>query len=815
MTRVLDREALRERARDLGGSNGFKQVFVTLDTGATPPRALLEIEFHNGNHLTPLPAAAEFRITGGSRIRAGDTPSQVHVAGVTGASVTTLTLQVTPIGDYSTYTLHWLWADADPLFASIPFKFRPGCFNLNCAPDWDPAEPARDEPAIDYLAKDYDSFRHVLITAIMQRVPGWAATSEADFDQVLIDLIAADADELSDYQDRVMNEAYLLAARKRVSLARHARLVDYHVHQGNQATTWLAVRVASDLTLPREFGVWTDETWSAPGATIFATTREKRCFASLNELTPYAWDGSVTAIEAGSTEADLVLSPPMTQADAIAVRDLLLDPAVEYLLIQEALNPDTGTVNGRDIGARQLLRLVPLGSTPPRAEAAYDPVGNSWLVRVRWQQANALTRRYCLVTHCTGQPPVTGITLFFGNVVEASHGRPHVTTFRAPGADLGPGDDHPFVSLDEAHYKRTDWGALCRLTHAPLAYRNTAPGGEVAPRTTLEVRVSGFADLWAEQTDLIESQGDDEHFLVETDEFAGSTLRFGTGVNGAQLPEDAIVTCSYRVSQGTAGNAGSDTLTGFDRVAFPLVQAVWNPLDVTNGRDPEPVAEIVRRAPEAYRARQLRAVTLDDYRRRAEEVPGVAHARARYGWTGSWRTVRVAIDPEGTTVLDPFLRERIARHLEAVRLIGEDLEIRTALYVPLDIHLRLCAHPQYWPEDLRIELEMEFSEGHTTDGRQGFFHPDLWTFGQPLYASQIIGRALAVEGVERVLRLSLRRWNPGAGGALTTIVVDPADIPQPVAPKLEVGAFEIIRVANDPDHLEHGRILFEILGGRR
>jgi len=815
MTRVLDREALRERARDLGSSNGFNQVFVTLDTGATPPRALLEVEFHNANHLTPQMAAAEFRITGGTRMRAGDAPGQVRVASAIGGSGTALTLEVTPIGDYSTYTLHWLWAGADPLFASIPFKFRPGCFNLNCAPEWDPAEPALEEPAIDYLAKDYDSFRHVLITAMMQRVPGWTPTSEADFDQILIDLIAADADELSDYQDRVMNEAYLLTARKRVSIARHARLVDYHVHQGNQATTWLAVRVASDLLLPREFGVWTGETWNAPGAVIFATTLEKRCFASLNELTPYAWDGGVTAIEAGSTEADLALSPPMTKRNAKDLRDLLLDPAVEYLLIQEVLNPETGTIHGRDITARQLLRLLPPGSTPPRAETLHDPVGNSWLVRVRWRQADALKRRYCFLTRCTGQPPVTGLTLFHGNVVEATHGRPHVTTFRAPGADLGPADDHLFVSLDEAHYEKTDGGALCPLTRSPLAYLNTAPGGEVAPLAALEVSVRGFADLWEEQTDLIESKSDAEHFIVETDEFARSAMRFGNGDNGAQLPENVVVTCRYRVGQGTAGNVGADALTGFDPKAFPTVRAVWNPLDVVNGRDPEPVAEIVRRAPEAYRARQLRAVTLDDYRHRAEEVQGVAHARARYAWTGSLRTVKVAIDPEGTTVLDPLLRARIARHLEAVRLIGEDLEIRPALYVPLDIHTRLCAHPHYWPEDLRVELEMEFSDGFTADGRKGFFHPDLWTFGQPLYASQIIGRALAVQGVERVLRLSMRRWNPGSGGGLATLVVDPGDLPHPVPPKLEVDAFEIIQVATDPDHLEHGRVLFEILGGRR
>jgi predicted phage baseplate assembly protein len=327
--------------------------------------------------------------------------------------------------------------------------------------------------------------------------------------------------------------------------------------------------------------------------------------------------------------------------------------------------------------------------------------------------------------------------------------------------------------------------------------------------------VSGFAHPWAEQSDLIESESEDEHFVVETDEYKTSRIRFGNGRNGRALPENAVVPCAYQVGQGKAGNVGAGTLTGFDASAFPEVTEVWNPFDVVDGRDAEPMAEIVRRAPEAYRQRQLRAVTLEDYVRRAEELPGVAHAAARYGWTGSWRTVRVAIDPKETTTLDEILRLQIEAHLNAVRLIGEDLEIRPAQYVPLDIYLSLCVHPHYWPADLDAVLQQEFSDGTTPAGRPGFFHPDSWTFGQPLYASQLIGRALSVRGVERVLSVSIRRLNSLGGASLVEITLAPEDLAQPVIEKLEVDGFEIIQVENDPNHLEKGRILFDILGGRQ
>ena len=118
-----------------------------------------------------------FRIRGGSRIVAGNASGQVQVDGGhrhrrrRGSS-----LRVEPVGDYSTYTLELVWdaSRIDPFFSAIGFKFRPGCFTNDCAPA-QPGRPPRRSRAIDYLAKDYDSFRHTLMVAMAERVPGWAA----------------------------------------------------------------------------------------------------------------------------------------------------------------------------------------------------------------------------------------------------------------------------------------------------------------------------------------------------------------------------------------------------------------------------------------------------------------------------------------------------------------------------------------------------------------------------------------------------------------------------------------------------------------
>jgi len=817
--------------------NGIKFVQVTLVAN----KAELDVHFFNKNYLSTIltdaianPGSVKtiFPITGGFRVPAGQAAGQVQVTQINAhpdPAQAALILTVEPIGDYSTYTLGidtLAYPNIDPLFSEITFKFRPGCFNTNCAPEWEPGKEKKAGPVIDYLAKDYDSFRHTMIAAMMERVPSWEGSSEADLDQVLLELFSAAADELSDYQDRVMNEAYLASVRKRVSLARHSRLMDYHIHQGNQASTWEALEVVLApppalnqlLFLQTAHQFWAGNEKQDELSVVFLTRSEQPVHPLVNRFGLYTWDDSVPSLEAGSITADLkIIGNPEDQATATRIQNLIRAGAIKYLLIQEYLNPATGTVNGRNSSKRQLLRLL---TGNAGAKAMYDPLTGppataKWFVRVNWREEDRLQSNYCFTVECPQR--VEDVSLFHGNLVQVHNGRPTIpaVAFKEPSAQL---------NSNEFHYEPTAWGTVCRLpdTLSPLAYLDTLPGGDVPPLSTLTVNVvlPGGTDEWDEVPNLIHSDASDEngdHYVVETDENGRSLVRFGNGVNGKKLPEAAEVHCEYQYGNGLDGNIGLDTLINFDPAASAIVSQIgvvktlltpaqgqvvscWNPFDVTNGRSPEAAAEIIRRVPEAYRARQLRAVTLSDYVNRAREVPGVSRAAASYAWTGSWRTVRITIDPVGTTGFSDELRRDVTGYLEAVRLIGEDLELRAPRFVPLDIRAALCADPNTWPEDLRFVLEQEFSAGFTPDGRMGFFHPDLWTFGQPLRTSQIIGRIQSIEGVEHVISVTLRRWNETtpAGQEITNLQHN-----------------EIIRVTNDPDHLELGFIFFDVQGGRR
>jgi predicted phage baseplate assembly protein len=162
------------------------------------------------------------------------------------------------IGDFSTYTLRVVEREDgrptdtphhafDPVYGSIDFSFQVGCPSpLDCEPRELCPEPRGYASAIDYLSKDYASFRQLLLDRLDLLVPGWHEVHEPDLLVTLVELLAYEGDRLSYLQDAVATEAYLQTARRRVSVRRHARLVDYYLHEGCNARAWVFVETSED-----------------------------------------------------------------------------------------------------------------------------------------------------------------------------------------------------------------------------------------------------------------------------------------------------------------------------------------------------------------------------------------------------------------------------------------------------------------------------------------------------------------------------------------------------------------------------------------
>jgi predicted phage baseplate assembly protein len=228
---------------------------------------------------------------------------------------------------------------------------------------------------------------------------------------------------------------------------------------------------------------------------------------------------------------------------------------------------------------------------------------------------------------------------------------------------------------------------------------------------------------------------------------------------------------------------------------------VRNPLPAWGGIDPQPIEQVKQQAPAAFRAIQYRAVTEADYAEVAERSPDVSQAVATFRWTGSWYTVFITIDPVGRNDVPPEMAERVRDWVTQFTQAGYDLEINAPVFVPLDLVIDVCVAPYHFRGDVEQAVLKALSNREFPGGTRGFFHPDNFSFGQPLYLSQLYAAVVAVEGVDSASVTQFQRW-----GKLANHELQQGYIP--------MDRLEILRLDNDPNFPENGVLRLNMGGGK-
>ncbi len=180
----------RDRRSRLEQTSGFNGIDFVEVVNAT--QKVLRVHFVNGLDLAFTLDDPPATITGGESIPTV-TVNPVDDArdwGYDGSHLVLL-LTVAAPGDFSNYTLTLRQKASlasgsprlDPFFAQSVFTFKVLCpSDLDCQaaiPACPPPPP--DAPPIDYLAKDFLSFRQALLDFSALRYPDWQERSEADF----------------------------------------------------------------------------------------------------------------------------------------------------------------------------------------------------------------------------------------------------------------------------------------------------------------------------------------------------------------------------------------------------------------------------------------------------------------------------------------------------------------------------------------------------------------------------------------------------------------------------------------------------------
>ncbi|MEH1770902.1 MAG: putative baseplate assembly protein [Nostoc sp.] len=798
-------------------------------------------------------------IKGGQRIR------HLHVTNLQVESPQNcesyLTVNLDQTGDFSVYTLRLVSLDEqgkptkpypnfDPRYSQVEFKFRDGICNtdMDCLQQQTCPPTQLVEPAINYLAKDYASFCQLILDRLSLVMPDWEERHVPDLGITLVEVLAYVGDYLSYYQDAVATEAYLETARQRISVRRHARLIDYPMHEGCNARTWLWLKTSIDISLePKNFYFITSYKNAPHLGTILEhhrhlddvppssyevfeplTSLPIHLYNAHNKILFYTWgddcDGLCQrscCLPRGSTTATLVdeyINPIQPEKANSSNSQLPEDQRKlhlkigDILIFEEIRSPKTGIPEDADMKHRHAVRLTNI-------KASVDELYNQPIVEIEWREEDALPFPLCISAIVPPDCQLVNISVARGNVILVDHGR----TIEREDLETVPGKEiiqeceekgEPIIEILVVGDRFRPTLQKTPLTFSqPLSRKNLTQDAKSLliqdPQQALpqiQLRSTGNHSTWTPQYDLIDSNNEDQHFVVEMDNDGQAHLRFGDGELGIKPAANTHFQATYRVGNGLAGNISAEAISYIVFHNEPISGSTLQPhqpFPAQGGTAPEPLSHVKLYAPHLSHKKLERAITADDYAQLVmQHFPTkVQQATATLRWTGSGYEVWVTVDPFNKETVNRKLLQNITTDLEKYRRIGHDVIVQRAAYVCLDIAMRVDVKFDYLRGHVKAALLDIFSNRILPDGQRGFFHPDNLTFGQRIALSQIVAQAYSVPGVESVSITKLERLFAG-------------DNHEIVAGFLPIGSSEIARLDNNPNFPENGKFTLDLRGGR-
>jgi hypothetical protein len=893
--------------------NGIDYVEVLDHDAKDPADRQKKLFVHFVNKLaTDEYKKLQFQIEGGERnVRVTDVKEGNN--GSDNDKVVTLNLD--NYGNFSIYTLCLVRGSQDkrppknfdPRFAAVDFSFKVQCpTDFDCLPVCTCPPKVQLEPDIDYLAKDYDSFRRLMLDRMSALLPQWRERNTADLGMVLAEALAYSADHLSYQQDAIATEAYLDTARRRTSVRRHAKLVDYQMHEGCSARVWVQVQVKTDVThvpagvqlltrIPGELAcVPEDPRLLARADEVFETIESVALFEAHNEMRFYSWGDNDCCLPKGARQATLRGHFSKLKAG-------------DVLIFEEVKGPRSGESADANPAQRCAVRLnhvqawekpdVPPKDPPEPDVPLKDPLTDEKITDIIWDKTDALPFPICVSSRADkdhGEKLVPDVSVARGNLVLADHGQtirneeigrvPPVSLFQAPvascdrcrplqpraipprfrpGLARGPltfavpcvltkyfsleSNATDVTSLDDAWLPeslkeafgaaKTSWGPdfwiqgqkpfwsisdsdkgfVIRQEQGSdrkeqiIVYKMPAAASSTmqldvraaVPAIALQSTLGSAHAEWRPRLDLLDSESDSHDFVVEVENDRRAWLRFGDNSNGLRPESGTSFSAFYRVGGSIEGNVGAEAIAHIVAVQPELknsVIGIRNPMAAQAAVEPESLAAVRQFAPVAFRT-QERAVTETDYADVTMRHPEVQRAVATFRWTGSWHTVYITVDRYGGLPVDKDFKNDLRKFIGRYRLAGYDLEIDDPRFISLDIAMNLCVLPDYFRDSVKQSVFQLFNNRVLPDGRRGLFHPDNFTFGQPVYLSPLISAVQQTPGVASVQVTKFERRG----------IPDQKAIEDG---KLTLGRLEIARCDNDPNFPERGSFQLSLGGGK-
>jgi hypothetical protein len=606
-------------------------------------------------------------------------------------------------------------------------------------------------PRLDYLSKDYDSFRKMIEQELTRSAPAWKETNAADIMVAISEVLAYSGDFLSYQQDSVATEAYLETARIDVSLKRHCRLLDYHIKTQVNARTWVKIDVFGEINIPKGTPLFCggDEAKntvllenefrlrSGGREVVFETMHDILCRPEYNSIKLFSWGEDNFTLNVGVTEAALDGWTHFKQGQVIVFT----------------------YSKGRQ--QSQVVRL--------KSDATFktDALSGKKYTLVRWFDEDKLHNMWQSLD-----------CIIHGNVVLVDRGE----TISYEPLELVQHNAIYFSALEQPNiiYAQKYCHATAKMLPAVKAIKQKISKAipviklteSVLPISEVERQSDLFVDgseHWFATFDFLSCTPYSRNIVVEDCE-GGVRIRFGDGVYGACPSSASNYYANYRITPHVMPKVATGAINqihlrnslGVDLDQIEAVSSLTGAFDASSGER----KEISKKMAPMYHWSRENLALPEDYIRKIREFTGVRDVYFNKGWAGSRSIYDFYIYPV-SEMSRQWLKE-ISSQIAEYKVTHHRFALHFFRPLLLQIMVDIKIKPGFYVNDMLLKLKNRFSDNEIN----GFFAKEKFGFGQALYPSEIIKSAFSLDGIFSAELKSFQRLDDYVGSDEQNTIVE-------------------------------------------
>ena len=574
---------------------------------------------------------------------------------------------------------------------------------------------------LEYTDRDYDAILAFIKTKLSQRFPDWTDHELTNVGIVIAEGVAHVGDALNYYQDRQINEAFLVNATERENVISHLLHIGYQLATATPAYTYLFFEL--DKACDDDVIVKKNEPVKTKDGTITYEIQEDLIIAAgvtygnetalvelANDLKQQYEEHRqivIDNIHGAPDTTNVVSSPDATDlvSAIILLNELKSDYEAHRALTAGGVHDVSDTAN-----AVTAPNATDMASAAVLANDLRTQYESHRIMEAGVHQAQDVYNQ-------VGDPPVGYVLAYEGQTIG-----PEVVG-RSDG-----GNDQSFS-----------------LSRTPFIWDSETVAIEAVP--------------WTRVDDFLSSSSASQHYTVDIDASDIATIRFGDGINGAIPQDGASINVAYRIGGGEKGRVDANRLTRLTRsftttAGLPVKLTVTNPEASDGGSDRETIDSGKVKGPRLFKTNE-RSITKQDFEANALAVTSVSRAIALTVNEDSAipeNTVYVYLVPNDGGTATLALRNAVYKYLteDKPKTLTQRLEVYAAPYEIVPVTATVYYRSGFDPDELRqavIDALETFFDPENIDASTGSYTVN---FGEKIGISKLHD-VMHVSGVARIV----------------------------------------------------------------